>query len=255
MRGRRDGAHVVGEHVRIAQPVEEQFAVRLVTDQEYLPAQLGLLGADDLAHPGQQLGGVDHARGVVGRVDEHDAGLIVEARLERGEVGQKVVVRRHHPAGPAVVVGVVVVLNEVGGEDDHLVARVQQGLEHHVHRAARAHGHQRVVGGEVQPRLLAQLGGHRRAGVRIAGVGHVAVHSRRRVVGDAAQLVEELARRLDDGVAERQVEHVLVAVHLTQGDAVLEHLANPRPLLHELANLLGYRHCRPLGEIGRGAPG
>ena len=209
--------------------------------------ELPLLNLDNGRHLAQEVPAVDNPRGVVRRRGQHDAGPCVEARLKGVEVRIKSLVRGHDPARAPVVVRVEHVLDEVGREDDDLVAGVKQRLHDHVESAAGAARHHDLLDGEVNARLFGELHGHSLPRLHVAGVGHIAVHSRYRVFCDFAKRVEELSRRLHDRVAQGQVEDMLLAVLPLQRDSLLEHPADPGAFLHKLAYLPrdGHRFTSP----------
>ena len=254
VRSRHDAAYVMVKDVRILQPVKQQLAIGFVADQKDFAAQRRLFFADDRADLVQRGSAVQHAGGVVRRIDKHGASAVVYRVPQRVHIRQEILVGRHHAAGRAVIVGVEVILHKERREDNHLVARIQQRPHHHIKRAARAAGHNHVLRAKAQPGFALQLRRHRRARLGVARVGHIAVHPRLRLVRDAPQLGEELIRRLHNRIAQRQVKHILVAVQPLERDPLLEHLAYPGSLLHKIAYLLRNCHRRRLSDESRGLP-
>jgi BolA protein len=53
-----------------------------------------------------------------------------------------------------------------------------------------------------------------------------------RALGDLTQLLEELRRRPDDRVSQREIEDVVYAVLRLESDPFFEHLPDPGALLH-----------------------
>ena len=195
-------------------------------------------------------GGVDAARGVVGRVHHDRARPRPDRPLERRQVGLEVgEQRRHRDEHAAEVTDVGAVLDEVRRGTDHLVP----GLQH------RAEERDEPAGGAARQEDVARLdrdlllGGDpardRRAGGREAGVRAVAEpHRLHHLLGELAQDRGRGGRRRHVGVAEAEVEHVIGADALLQLDPRLEHAADPGGVLHLLANLGGHHVHR--GSIG-----
>ena len=143
-----------------------------------------------------------------------------------------------------MVLDVIDVLAEERREDDHLVAGVEDGAQNDVGRAGRAAGHEDVGDAEGQAGFGGQGVGNRLSRFRIAGVGHVAVHTGRGGLSDAEQFGVELRRRLHDRVPQGQVENVVIAVLRLEGDAHLEHAADPAAFFHGTADVFGDGHER-----------
>ena len=191
-----------------------------------MPKRLsGLL--QQLPEGGERLGVVDLAGRVVGRVDDDRLGLGGDRRFDRRQVEVEVVVGVDNPADPAMVVEVEVVLDKVGGEQDDLLAGVEQGLEDDVEAAGGAAGHQHVTPGDGHP----LLGRHPcRQGLPhpgVAAVRHVAVGARALVDGDPADDLGELRRRRQIGVAEAEIADIVRPEFGLHSCPFLEHLADP----------------------------
>ena len=193
--------------------VEGDVTVGLVADEEDVVAEsLALLG-QDVGQTAQGLGGVDDAGGVVRGVDE-DAGDVlgqhlfkgVEIRLERRCLG------RHdleHSAGP---LHIGAVLGEVGGEGQHLVAGLCHSADGVGDSARRTGGGENILLLIGQAEGLCQMGRHGGAEARVALTGAVAVEGDRLFLGQQGlHGFGELVRAGDAGVAQRVVEHVLIA--------------------------------------------
>ena len=206
------------------------------------------------ARPAISSVGVDDAGGIVGRVDDDGAGARRDGRFYGIEVYLEAVVGVDHHSHAVVVVYVVEVLEEVGGEDDDFFAGVEDGLQHHVGGGCRAAGHGYLVAGEREAQFFAESIGHGLAGLHITGVGHIAMHSGHRLAGKAAQLVLEFGGRLDDRVAQRQVKDVFRSYLGLEGYPFLKDPANPAAFRHELPNLIRYRHGVPSFDMLRTSP-
>ena len=146
-----------------------------------------------------------------------------------------------------MIVHIVAVFHEVGGEDDYLVSGVEDGLQGHVDGRGCAAGHQDVPGAEGKAGLRRQIVGNGLAGLDIAVIGHVPVHPLDRAIGQAANLPVELFRGFDHRIAQRQVKYILFSILGLQGDPRLEHLADPAALFHEPAHFIRDRHLPLLG--------
>jgi len=193
--------------------VEGDVTVGFVADEEDVVAEsLALLG-QDVGQTGQGLGGVDDAGRVVRGVDE-DAGDVlgqhlfksVEIRLESR------CLRRHdleHSAGP---LHIGAVLGEVGGEGQHLVAGLGHSADGVGDSARRTGGGENILLLIGQAEGLCQMGRNGGAEARVALTGAVAVEGDRLFLGQQGlHGFGELVRAGDAGVAQRVVEHVLIA--------------------------------------------
>ena len=237
---------LVGElRERIGVLVEQNLAVRLVADQEDFGPELGRLRPQQLGQRLDQRSGIHRARGIVGRVDDHQLGPRRELALKLVQVGNEVAIAADHHRLRPVVGRVKQVLGEERRQDHDLVVAVAERVHDHVERRRRADGHDDVIGTVGEAGLVRQRVGDRLPGLDVAGVGHVAMHARRVRGGEAAQFVEELRRRFGDRIAQREVEDVLGPALLSQLDAQLEHPPNPGAVLHCPLNISRNRHHRP----------
>src|SRR5438552_13748790 len=244
--------HLGHDHV-----VEHERAVRLVADQHDRPrrARQQRLDLDE------GRGGIDHAARIVRRVHEDRARPGRDGRLEPGDVWREIGPRRYHDQPPAVVLGVERVLREEWRHREHLVAGVEQRLQHGVERGAGADGHEHVVGRVRQSGGAAQPRGHRLADARMASIGHVGVQVARVAVQHAPCRGQHRRRRFDLRVAEREVEDLVGAAFGLEARALLEHAANPRRLLEIVGDGPGDDHALGSSSVQRwsglyyGAPG
>ena len=175
----------------------------------------------------------------------------VMAASSLAEVRREIGPRRHHHQPAAVVLRVERVLDEERRHRDHLVAGIQERLQHGVERGAGAHRHEHVVGRVRQPGGRPEPAGHRLAHARMAGVGHVGVQVELLAVEHAPGGGQHGRRRLDLGIAQREVEDLVRAALLLEPGAFLEHAANPRRLGQIVGDGPGSDHGGSIGQMGR----
>ena len=143
----------------------------------------------------------------------------------------------------AVVISHIIdILPEIGGQDNHLIPRVQRRPQYHIDGSGRPAAHHNIAAGKGQTGFPAQCRRYGGAGFRVAGVGHIAVHPRRRIGRQPPQFGVKLLRRLHYRIAQGQVKNFIRAVLGFQGDAGLEHSADPAALFHSLADVVGNGH-------------
>ena len=123
-----DGVFVVGEHLRVAETVVNDAAVRFVADDEYLRAVFLLLSAQQFAKGPQAFGGIDDPRGVVGRVDDYRPGLGCDRGFDGGHVRLKFLAGGHYHWNAGVVVHVIAVFDKVWGKENDLFPGIEDGL-------------------------------------------------------------------------------------------------------------------------------
>ena len=102
-----------------------------------------------------------------------------------------------------MVVCIVDVFGEVGGEDDYLIIGLRYGFQCSIDGSGGAAGHHYLIGGEGQASCRRQMRCYGSARLRVACVGHISMHTRPGFVRPVAQLFAKLLRRLDYGVAQR----------------------------------------------------
>ena len=141
-----------------------------------------------------------------------------------------------------MVVGVEGVFGEIGGEENDLVAWVEDGVQDDVDGAAGANGHDDLVGGEGEAGFVGEGVGDSGASLVVAGVGHIAVAAVGGAGEEALEGLVELRGGLHDGIAEGEVEDVAVAEALFQSGALLEHASYPGGLFHGAAHSMGNGH-------------
>ena len=243
VRGGDDAVADAGEDPRNLGAVIAESGIRLVGDGIDLTAELAFLALQDLSQGREAGAAVDHARRIVRGVENNGPGLRADGLLDGRQIGlERPRVGPDLARDAAVIVDVELVFDEVGGEDNDLLTRVEDGLEHHVESPARPAGHDDMAGLQRRARFLREDFGHRRARLLVAGVVHVAVHPRLGMTGQAQQLFVQCRRRLYSGVAQGEVENVLLSVDAPQSGPFLEHSADPRSLLDKPLNFLRDRH-------------
>ena len=214
--GEREAGQGVGvecRRVRHGLAVKNDVPVRLVADEEDVVAVLLALGGQDLGQPGQGLRRVNHARGVVGGVDE-DAGDIlgqhllkgVQIGLERGRLG------RHHFQHGTRSPDVGPVLRKIGCERQHLVAGLGHGADGVGNGARGTRGGENMLLLIGQAERFGQMGCRGGAEPRVALAGAVAVEGNGLLRGQQVLHGRRKPRRAGHaGVAQRVVKHVLIA--------------------------------------------
>ena len=145
---RRDAANVVLEDVRVLKSIEQYLSVWLVAHEEDLNTKFCLLVSDHFTNLGEQATAVEHARRIVRGTREDDTGLRTDDPRQEFEIGEKLLIRRDDLARSAVVVCVEEVLDEVRSEDDHLVARIENGAHHYVERPSSPDRHEYLIRSE-----------------------------------------------------------------------------------------------------------
>ena len=199
--------------VRLHTPIEHDFTVWFVGNQEDVVPVFDLLGAQDFSQSGQRFGGIDGSGRIVRRVDEHRRGSRVQRLFERFEVDLEVFgVGRHHGQMCAGSVDIRLVFREVGGKGDDFVARIG----HHAQRvgqcAGRTRGREDVVGRIVHVEAAVEAFRNGRAHRGNAQRRRVSVQRDRfRLLVQGDHFVGEALRAGHARIAQRIVEHVLVA--------------------------------------------
>ncbi|GBD10454.1 hypothetical protein HRbin23_00096 [bacterium HR23] len=237
--GRNDSAGVKGEDIGNLHPVVDQLAVWFIAEQVDGAPEAGLSPVEHPRHLPEGVGGVDHPCGVIGGVEDKDTSARRQGALYLLRVGLERRIGGDDTHHTPVVVHIEGVFGEEGGQQEHLIPRVQQGLEGDIHRSARPAGHYYIAGSEGETRLPAQVVGHGGAGFRKAGVGHVAMEARRRGLGYLPKKALKGLRRLQDGVTQGEVKDLVGAVKGFQACPLLKHPPYPGALLHRMAHLLG----------------
>ena len=239
-----DAVGVMRNHLRKLHTVEDDPAVGFVAEQEDFAAVFILFAVEQRRQIRQIAAGIDRPGGVVGRVDDDGAGLGVHRLLDGRQVQLEPLVGGDGDRRPPVIVDVIQIFPEVGRQDDDLVAGVEDGFQDDIGGGGGPAGHNDFGAGERQAGIGGQGSGHRLAGVGIARVGHIAVHPRLGVFGQAAQFGVEFRRRLHHRIAQRQIEHVFRADPRLKLQPLLEDPPNPPPLLHKLPHLPRNRHSQ-----------
>ena len=121
------------------------------------------------------------------------------------------------------------VLREVGGEDDELVLRAGEAVEHTAQGGRRAHGEVELVGGVVPAEAPVQGVGKALPGVGGALGAGVAVDQVGLLLQDADGRLVHLRGGGDAGIAQGEIKHILPAHHGGPLIAVLEQLPDHRP--------------------------
>ena len=246
-RSGHDGARHQRRHLGHRHVVEDERAVGLVADDHDRLAGAGEHRLDlDVGRRG-----IDDAAGIVRRVQDDGTRARRDRRLQPGHVRREVGLRGHHDQPAPVVLRVEGVLDEERRDREHLVARVEQRLQHGVQRRAGAHGHEDVAGRVRQPRGGAQPPGHRLPHARVAGVGHVGVQVELAAVQHPAGRGQHGRGRLDLRVAQREVEDLVGAPLLLEARALLEHPADPGGLGEIGGDRVGDDHAGSIGHLAR----
>ena len=120
------------------------------------------------------------------------------------------------------------VLDEIGAEDDHFIAGIQKCLEQDVQSSTGAHGHYDVRSGPLHIGSISQMYGDLFTDFGPAGIGHVPVDSFLGSIDQITQFLDELRGRREVGIAEREIENLILAVDGLETVPLLEHLPDPR---------------------------
>ncbi len=168
---------------------------------------------EDLREPAQRLLGVDGARRVVRRVDEHGSHARVQRALKRVEIDLEMRgVRGHHRQCGARARHIRLVFGEVRGERDDLAARLGHRAERVRERRGRAGGGEDVRGRVVHAEAAVERIGDRAAHRLDADGRAVAVQRVRRLrLVEVDHRARELRRAWHARIAEREVEHLACA--------------------------------------------
>ena len=121
------------------------------------------------------------------------------------------------------------ILGEIGGEDDELVPRAGQAVEHAAQRGRRTHGDIELVGGIVALEAAVQRVGKALPGGGVALGAGVAVDQLGLLLQNANGRLIDGVGGGDAGVAQGEVEHILRAHHGGALLAILKQLPDHRP--------------------------
>ena len=217
-----------------------KLAIRLVTKQIDLGAQLHLLLFQHGGKCLQAVLGIDRAGGIVGRVEHHHLGLFVDRRLHclqielegglMAQYGNQNATRLFHEHA---------ILGEEGSGNHHLVSRVQDRVERAGQRCGGAAGH--IDHGRIRLEAEARLDGIRNGGTyphitrgRGVSVKLAGIHFFHQLGNGLANGV----RCGDAGIAQRKIVHVFRADLLLSLCAIFADGADHRRLLSKLKHFL-----------------
>jgi hypothetical protein len=140
-----------------------------------------------------------------------------------------------------VVLDVEAIFDEIGSNHDHFLARIEDGLEQRVDRAAGSDGHHDLFRDEGQLVVAGEGVGDGLAGREETDVFHVLVQPWSLVGDQARNGFVELGRGLQVRVADREIVDRTLAV-LEHQLALFEELADPGGLLEIGVDSLRDRH-------------
>ena len=211
-------------------PAEGDLPVGFVRDQEDVVAVFLAGGGQVVGKPGQRLGAVGHAAGIVGRVDQHRGGVLVHETVQRLKVDLEILHtgRRHTQRQPgALHVGLV--FREKRRKGHHVLARHRHATHGVGQRARRARGHEDVVRRVVHPETPVQAFRHLGAHFRQRQRGSVPVQRHRVGVFQQVQAgFGELRRTGYRRIAQRIVKYVVVSDLLAPRRAPFGNFPNHR---------------------------
>ena len=208
-----EGVGVKGRRVGHLLAVKGDIPVGLIAHEEDVVAKgLALLG-QDVGHPGEGLGRIDHTGGIVGGVDEHTGGLFADHLLKGIQIGlEGGCLRGNDPQHCARARHIGAVLREVGRKSQHLITGLGDGTDGMGNRTGSTGGGEDVLLLIGQAEGLCQMGRHVGAEAGVALAGAVAVQVHRFLVGQQVLHGGGKFRRAGHaGVAQRVIEHILVA--------------------------------------------
>ena len=209
---------------------ERNLAVRLVGNQEDVVAVLGGRLGQKVGQLLQGLLAVGGAAGVVGAVDEHGGGVLVHELRERLKVDLKVrAPRRRHAQGKPRALDVRLVLGEERRKRYDVLPGHADAAHSMGQRTRRARRHKDMVGGVVHAEPAVQAFGHGLAGGRQRQRRRITVQPDGVGVGQQVRASRgELRRAGDRRVAQRVIEHVLIADLRAAGGAPFRNLTDNR---------------------------
>ena len=224
---------------RHAHVAVDDFAIRLIGDDVNGDAEFVLLAAQRVGEFDQVAFGVHRANRVVGRINHDGLGFRRNGVFDGFDVHLEIVAASGHL--DAVAAGVLnpnLVFGEIGRNHDELVARVSNGVEADGKRCGGAAGHVDVRTFVRRIEAAVERCGHGGANARCALAGGVAVH----LGGGLLHHIENCSLnrfgRRNAGVADAEVEDVILADFGLACLAVCEQLANRRRFAAQLVHAL-----------------
>ncbi len=243
----------VGRHHRGHLGIEDDAAIGLIGDKIDPSPEAGARRREEPAEAGDFSGRINRARGVVGRVDQHHAGLRGDGPIDGCEVQVEARVGRGRFELGVYQEGVVVVAEKIGGRGEDLLARVYKGPQDVVERAGRADRDHDHLWRDGHPMLRGQALSQRRAQRKVSG--HRGVAEREGIRADELpQGCAELVRGRDVGVSQREVADVLGPEALLQPPALLEHVLDDGEVRHPAYHPVCNRHGLLPAAITSAAP-
>ena len=119
------------------------------------------------------------------------------------------------------------VLGEVWRDQNDFVAGVKHRLEHDIDRASGAHGHDDVIGFELDTGFGTQSLSNGGTCLGETRIRHVSVESGVALASDLLQSPIELRRWRKQGITQRQVKHIFGTVDPSQFRAFFKHASDP----------------------------
>ena len=209
-----------------------QLPVRLVGNDVNGVAVVHDLVGDHAAQLFQSLLGIDHAGGIVGRIQEDGLGVVIDHLLQGVEVDlEGGHIRRHHLEGKARFLGKGLVFREIGGNGQHLSPGNGQGPEHSHQFRGGAAADEELLRTGLDAVAAVQIVGDGLPGLKITHCGGIAVHQQG--IGVRKNLADgliHLRRGGNGGVADGVVVDVLRANHGGLGLAVFKQIPDHRPV-------------------------
>ena len=137
-----------------------------------------------------------------------------------------------------MIVGVEAILDKAGCRCQHLVTRVQQGLEDDVEGTGSPTGHDDLIARYGDPLFFGQVIGNGNAHLRVAGLGHIAVVADPARIHRIAQDLVEGVRWRQVGITQAEIKDPLHTVFGLEPGTRFKHLANPGRLGHHVVDLV-----------------
>ena len=138
-----------------------------------------------------------------------------------------------------MVCNIAVVFHEVGSKKDYFVISIKDGMEDVIHGGCGTDCHADSFRTDLHACFLAALLCYDLACGRITCIRHIAVHTGSGVLGQVLKSIEDFLRRLQVGIADREVIYIVSAVDSLKSAAFFEHLTDLGAALKSFSHFLG----------------
>ena len=195
-----------------------------------------------IGQPGQRLGAVGHAAGIVGGIDQHRGGVLVHQGVQGVKVDLEILhPGRRHTQGQAGALHVGLVFREKRRKGHDVLPRHRHAPQRVGQRPRRTAGHKDMIGGVVHPEPTVQAFGDLGAHFGQRQRGGVPVQRHRIGVFQQVQAgFGELRRTRYRRIAQRIVKHVVISDFLAARRAPFGNFPNHRLASQHIFVVLRY---------------